>query len=190
MPIDNQLIKSCVAQDRSAQKTLYAALLPYLRAIACRYLKDTSYVKDVLQESFVKIFKKIGQFDSGKATLKQWASRITINTCINYNRRVIGLLKEEFILEKHQAVIMPAVLQNWSNENLLFILKKMPEEYFEVFNLFIIDGYSHEETANMLGISPALSRKRLSRAKRWLKNFFHQKADLVDGFNLPSFLQN
>lgn len=175
MQIDNSLIKACVSQNRKAQKQLYESLLPYLRAIACRYLKDTSYVKDVLQESFVKIFKSMDQYDFNKAPLKHWAARITINHCLNYNKRVIGAPKEEFTVASHDAAMIPAAEQGWTDEKLLFLLKKMPEGYFEVFNLFVIDGYSHQEIADLLGVHEALSRKRLSRAKNWLKTNFTKK---------------
>jgi len=188
--IKRNIVESCVAQKRDAQKQLYLLLLPYLRAVANRYLRDTSYAKDALQESFVKIFKNIEKYDFDKAPLKQWAARITINVCLNYNKRVIGLPLEEFIVEQHDHVILPVSVQNISDENLLLILKKMPDGYFEVFNLFVIDGYSHDETAKMLGISEALSRKRMSRARNWLKKTFQEKPDLLNQFNIFSNSKN
>ncbi|MFK8102968.1 MAG: RNA polymerase sigma factor [Saprospiraceae bacterium] len=177
MEIDYDLIKSCIAQERKAQKQLYELLLPYLRAVAHRYLRDTSYVKDVLQESFVKVFRSIEKYDPKQAPLKQWAAKITINNCFNYNKRVIGIPKEEFVIDSHETPVLPTDLQNWTDDYLLLILKQMPEGYFEVFNLFIIDGYAHEEIALMLDIKEALSRKRLSRAKVWLKKNY-KKPDL------------
>ena len=176
-----------MAKDRKAQKQLYGLLLPYLRAIASRYLRDTSFVKDVLQESFVKIFKNIEHYDANKAPLKQWAARITINSSINYNKRVIGTPSEEFIIEKHQRAVEPGVLQKFTDENLLAILKKMPGNFFEIFNLSVIDGYSHAEIAVMLNINESLSRKRLSRAKLWLKKTFHEKNDWLALLSPSSF---
>jgi len=189
MQIKNSLIKSCVSQNRNAQKQLYELLLPYLRAVASRYLRDTSYVKDVLQESFVKIFRNMEHYDPNKAPLKQWAAKITINNCLNYNKRVIGLQKEEFIIEKHQTITV-SELEKWSNEDLLYLLKKMPEQYFEVFNLFVIDGYSHQEIADMLKISEPLSRKRLSRAKSWVKKTFIENPDMLTKFNVSLNFKN
>lgn len=169
MQIDHALIKACVDQNRKAQKQLYVQLLPYLRAVASRYLRDTSYAKDVLQESFVKIFKGIGQYDFDKAPIKHWAAKITINHCLNYNKRVIGLPKDEFVPAKHETPVISINTHNWTDENLMAILKQMPEGYFEVFNLFVIDEYRHEEISKMLDISEASSRKKLSRAKIWLR---------------------
>lgn len=180
MQIDHALIKACVSQNRKAQKQLYVQLLPYLRAIACRYLRDTSYEKDVLQESFVKVFKNIGQYNFDKAPLKYWAAKITINHCINYNKRIIGLPKDEFVASDHEIPRPIGDTKDWTDETLLAILKKMPEGYFEVFNLFVIDEYSHEDIAGMLDISAALSRKRLSRAKVWLKkNYRNPDAQIL-----------
>lgn len=175
MQINDDLIQSCKSQHRMAQKQLYLLLLPYLRAVANRYLRDTSFVKDVLQESFVKIFKHIERYDPNKAPFNKWAAKIVVNDCLNYNKRVIGIPNEEFDTTQHEIVCLPQVMKDLSDEHLLFILKQMPDGYFEVFNLFVIDGYKHNEIAQILDIKEALSRKRLSRARDWLKKIFRDK---------------
>ncbi len=170
MEIKQQLIKSCQAKNRAAQKELYLALLPYLRGVISRYLRDYSFEKDVLQESFVKIFRSIEKYDPDKAPIKNWAARIVINTCLNYNERVIGLPAEEFIPEVHEINTKEEIsTDEITDERMLEVLKQMPKGYFEVFNLFVIDEYSHKEIANILNIAEAVSRKKLSRAKNWLR---------------------
>jgi len=147
-------------------------------------------VKDVLQESFVKIFKHIDRYDPNKAPLNKWAAKIVVNDCFNYNKRVIGIPNEEFDTTQHEIVCLPQVMKDLSNEHLLFILKQMPNGYFEVFNLFVIDGYKHEEIAKMLGITEALSRKRLSRARDWLKKTFRDKTQAEsDVISFPKTLK-
>ena len=188
MQIDDHLIKSCIGQDRIAQKQLYELLLPYLRAVANRYLRDTSYIKDVLQTSFVKVFQNLEKYDPDKAPLNKWAAKIVVNSCFNYNDRVIGIPKEEFNVDQHELVDKPEIIQDLSDEYLLFILKQMPKGYFEVFNLFVIDGYKHDEIAKMLKITEVLSRKRLSRAKAWLKKTFHKKHFISEPISLPIIL--
>ena len=168
----DQIIKSCKQQNKKAQKQLYMLLLPYLRAVAQRYLRDPSFVQDALQESFVKVFMGINQYDPYKAPIKQWAARITINVCLNYNKRVIGLPKEELITVQHDSAIDPSIINDMTNEDVLKILKGMPAKNFEVFNLYVIDGFEHSEVAELLGISEEASRKRLSRARQWLKKTF------------------
>lgn len=170
MQIENKLIQSCANQNRVAQKELYLLLLPYLRAVANRYLKDTSYSKDVLQESFVKLFNSIKNYDPNKAPLKNWAARIVINTSINYNDRVAQGNTEELVIEIHETpTTEPA---DFSDSELMNLLKQMPSGYFEVFNLSVIDGYSHKEISLVVGITEALSRKKLSRAKSWMQNAY------------------
>ncbi len=171
MEIAHSLIQACAKQERTAQKELYLKLLPYLRAVANRYLKDTSFTKDVLQESFVKIFKHIHQYDPDKAPLKNWAARIVINISINYNERVVDELTEELIVDIHETLETQPVEQ-LSDGFLLTLLKKMPKGYFEIFNLFVIDGYNHKEISSILGISEALSRKKLSRARSWINKTY------------------
>ncbi|MEM1319162.1 MAG: sigma-70 family RNA polymerase sigma factor [Bacteroidota bacterium] len=177
MHISDELIQSCKLQNRRAQKQLYELLLPYLRAIASRYLRDTSYVKDALQESFVKVFKHLDQYDPQKAALHKWAAKIVVNACLNYNKRIIGTANEELDPTKHEIICFPQVMKDLSDEHVLFILKQMPLGYFEVFNLFVIDGYHHDEIAELLQITEGLSRQRLSRARAWLKKTFRDKAD-------------
>ncbi|MFK7806412.1 MAG: RNA polymerase sigma factor [Saprospiraceae bacterium] len=169
MSAEQSIIQSCIKQKRDAQQQLYRLLLPYLRAVATRYLRDNSYVKDVLQESFVKVFRSIEKYDSNKAPLKNWAARIVINTCLNYNERVIGLPAEELDVEIHDHAEFPEISALTTDDELLALLKQMPAGYFEVFNLYVIDGYSHKEIGVMLQMTEASSRKKLSRAKNWLK---------------------
>lgn len=168
--VEQRLVQACKTQDRKAQKELYLFLLPYLRAIASRYLRDDSYCKDVLQESYVKIFKNLDKFDASKASLKTWAAKIVINTSINFNKRVIDQYTEELKEDRPAAVPVAKSLKEITDDKLLSILKQMPQGYFEIFNLFVIDGYSHKEIKAILGISEALSRKKLSRARKWLQN--------------------
>ncbi len=181
--ITRDLVKACIANEKQSQKQLYQLLVPYLRAIATRYLRDTSYIKDALQESFVRIFNSLDKYDFDKAPLKKWAAKITINQCLNLNTRVIKMPNEEFIDEQCKEIVMPAVLERLSNEDLLSILKKMPTGYFEIFNLHVIDGYAHKEIATMLNIKKELSRQRLARAKNWIKKALHQNPGLLTSFN-------
>jgi len=168
--VNIELLQKCKSQQRNAQKELYQILLPYLSSIALRYLRDASYKQDALQESFVKIFKSLEKYDSNKGHFKSWASRITINTCLNLNARLIREPVEEIsehiiVTEKFEYYD----LSQFTNDDLLMFLKNMPSSYREVFNLYVIDGYKHKEISQLLSISELLSRTKLSRAKAWLR---------------------
>ena len=180
MQIDDNLIKRCIDKDAKGQKQLYILLLPYLRAIGMRYLRNQSYIKDVLQESFVKIFRGLDHYDSTKARIEKWAGRIVINTAINYNNRIGTREIERVDNLMKEASVLPSVLESLSNEDMMMILKRMPRNYFEVFNLFIIDGYSHDEIGEILNISTSLSRKRLSRSRQWMKDSFTKYPTWLD----------
>lgn len=179
--VNHALIQACLEQNRAAQQQLYTQLLPYLRAVADRYLRDNLFLKDALQESFVKIFRHLRTYDPAKAPFKQWCARITVNTCLNFNQRVMDKPRLELSKMPSEPSIPPGILQQFSDEHLLAVLKQMPDGYFEVFNLFVIDEYSHEEIASLLGINEALSRKRLSRAKAWLKTSLSQHPEWLTG---------
>ncbi len=186
MQIDKAILSGCLANQRKAQQELYRVLLPYLRAIATRYLKDNSYVKDVLQESFIKIFKNLEKYNSDKAPLKSWAARIVVNASLNYNQRQIGESSDEIDPESREVIVFPQIIGELSNADILNVLKTMPSNYYEVFNLSVIDGYSHEEIATLLNITAPLSRKRLSRARIWLAKTFPDKSRYpVDEYSLP-----
>lgn len=166
--ITNELIRRCQQKERVAQKQLYSSLLPYLNVVCRRYLNDSSELQDTLQEVFIKIFTKIGQHDSQRSQFKTWAVKIAINTCLKNNGKSAKLITTAFVSEEHSLQESPAVFSKLLDEDLLAFFKTMPTKYFVVFNLHVIDGFSHKEIEELLGINEALSRKRLSRAREWL----------------------
>ncbi|MFK7806193.1 MAG: RNA polymerase sigma factor [Saprospiraceae bacterium] len=168
--INIKLIAACVSNDRNAQKQLYDILLPYLNVICQRYLNNQSERSDVLQETFISLFKNLNQFDIAKASFKTWATRIAINYCLKNNEKRSRLATQELVVNLHEPKVNPEGLSNLTNEELLTWVKKMPNNYFTVFNLFVVDGFSHKEIADILKIEESLSRQRLSRSKTWLKD--------------------
>ncbi len=167
--INIELINACASGDRNAQRRLYTVLMPYLNMVCRRYLFNTSETQDVLQETFVRIFTHLGQYDAGKSAFKTWATRIAINFCLKNNTKRKHTATDELFLNLHDTPIPPEALKNLSNNDLLALLKTMPETFSQVFNLHVIDGFSHEEIAEILGIEAALSRQRLSRGREWLR---------------------
>jgi len=166
--IDPKLIADCIANQRAAQRQLYDRCLPYLSLIARRYLRKEAEVKDVLQDSFIAIFQKLHQFDAGRASFKTWATRIVINNCLKRNDKQAGSVTVELHPDVHAPALDPEVLTTFNNKELTDWLRQMPQQYYEVFNLNIVEGFSHAEIAELLGIDAALSRQRLSRARKWL----------------------
>lgn len=167
--IDIKLIALCLSNNREAQRQLYDLLLPYLNVICKRYLFDSNLLKDVLQEIFISLFRHLDQFNIQKASFKTWSTQIAINACLKCNKKSQHSRTEELRIDLHEIAEGPKVVDDISNEELISWLKKMPFQYYEVFNLHVIDGYSHDEIGKLLSIEAALSRQRLSRARAWVK---------------------
>lgn len=176
------LIAKCLQKDRISQKHLYEHVLPYLNAICQRYTYQQANVHDVLQNTFINIFKNLHQFDSTKASFKTWITKIAINCCLKKNERHRRTFTQELILPLHERAVRPQVLNDLSNEELLIWLKNMPDKYYQVLNMYVIDGFSHEEIASILNISVASSRKQLSRARGWIKNKLN--ANIIFSFSI------
>lgn len=166
--IGPELLAECLANRRMAQRTLYDRSLPYLSGIARRYLRNEEELKDVLQDSYLQLFQKLKQYDAGKAAFLTWAGRIVINNCLKRNQKNTRLATEELCSETHARPFAPEALAKLNEEELRRWLRRMPEELHAVFLLHVVDGFSHKEIAGMLTIDVALSRQRLSRARKWL----------------------
>ena len=168
MNIPIETIRKCKRCDPSAQKSVYETLMPYLNGICRRYLFNESLKGDALQESFIKIFTKIDQFEEERGAFKSWATKITINTCLQMGKKASSRNEIPLTPAEYQIPISPEIIARLGNEEILKILSNMPVDFFHVFNLFIVDGFSHDEIGEMLGINAALSRKRLARARDWI----------------------
>ena len=179
MNVPEGYIKGCLEGNRIAQRELYNCLLPYLNAICNRYLKNTALRHDVLQESFITIFKKIDQFNPALGAFHSWSSRIVINNCLKNNQAIKKF--SAYRTAPLERTIDPEALSNLGIEDIERFLKTMPDKYYEVFMLYVVDGFDHRQIAEMLGITAELSRKRLARARIWMQERLERLGvDLVD----------
>lgn len=168
MDISKDIINKCKACNPHAQKTVYETLLPYLNSLCRRYLPYSTNRNDALQEAFINIFTKIHQFDVGRGEFKSWSAKIAINACLQHSKKLTSRKEIELSTTEYQIPISPDVVSRLTNEEVLKVLSKMPLDYFQVFNLFVVDGFSHDEIAELLNIKSSLSRKRLARAREWI----------------------
>ena len=180
--VNIQLITLCLDGNRDSQFTLYNIMLPYLNPICKRYLTDQNNLKDALQDTFINIFRNLHQFDAQKASIRTWAATITINNCLKYNAKTSKRPIEQLIVDIHSTATTPTVFESITVTEVLKHIKQMPPNLYEVFNLFVIDEFSHEEISDILGIKSSLSRKRLSRAREWIKK--RTESDSEFHFNL------
>lgn len=168
--IQHQLIDQCKQNDRKAQLQLYQQYCDAMFCIAHRLLNNVHDAEDVMQEAFVKAFQKIEQY-KGDVTFGAWLKKIVVNTCLD----ALKSKKRRSELEKESGTEVIAEDSNWEVENTVTIneIKKaiftLPDKYKEVIMLYLIEGYNHEEIAQILDITTVTSRSRLLRGKQKLK---------------------
>ena len=161
--------------NRESQKSLYKEFYAYGMSICLRYAENRDEAAEVLNDGFMKIFKNIQKFDL-KRPFKPWLRTIIVNTAINhYHQKQRELAMEEIDVARHK-VEQESVLSGITYQEIILMLRKLPPSYRTVFNLYVIEGYKHEEIASMLGISVGTSKSNLFKAKEHLKkilnNFF------------------
>ncbi|PKA82163.1 RNA polymerase sigma-70 factor (ECF subfamily) [Ulvibacter sp. MAR_2010_11] len=163
---DTLLVEQCKQNNRKAQMALYKRYCDGMFIIAQRYVKDTAAAEDAMQEAFVKAFQKLHQF-KGDVTFGSWLKRIVINTCLD----VIKARKMELYSINEEVMHISEEGTDWevSDETtyseILNAIEKLPENYKTVVQLFLLEGYDHQEISQVLDISESASRTNLHRGK-------------------------
>ena len=166
---DLQLIRSCIKGDRAAQKVLYDRLAPRMFPICIRYIGDRTQAEDVLQDGFITLFSKLVDF-KGDGSFEGWARRIFVTTALMNLRKKDALkMSDELDLARGMKAETVSQIQNIGYKELMQVILTLPPGFRTVFNLYSIEGYSHKEIGEMLGISETTSRTQLSRARLWLQ---------------------
>ena len=171
---DNSHLNSWIAKakegDRRAQKAIYDALSGKMYAVCLRYMTDRDAAEDVLQEGFVTLFAKLSTY-SGDGSFEGWARKIFVNTAL-MSLRKNDVLKESTDVETAWNVSSeaPSAIQQISCKELYKAISELPAGFRTVFNMYVVEGYSHAEIAEYLGISEATSRSQLLRARAMLQS--------------------
>ena len=164
----DELILKCKQQDVQAQGELYKQYSNVLFSICLRYSPNYTEAEDNLQDAFMTIFAKIEQFKD-KGSFEGWMKRITVNTVLQkYRKQKVFNIKEEANIEQpddEDVVVESEVPLDY----MLKIIQELPDRYRLVFSMYVLDGYSHKEVAEMLGISDGTSKSNLARARAILK---------------------
>lgn len=164
----NQLIENCKINDTKAQSELYKLFSSKLFSVCLKYSRNYAEAEDNLQDAFVTIFKKIGQYKS-KGSFEGWLKRITINTALQcYRTQGVFDIVNDHLIEDVAITIEDE--DNISLDYLLKIIQELPDRYRLVFNLYVMDGYSHQDIAEMLKITTGTSKSNLARARQILKD--------------------
>ena len=166
MNLDN-LIKSCIKQNRKAQEDLYHLYKDVLFVLCLKYCSNETEAEDNLHNSFIEIFTNIKNY-KGKGSFEGWMKRITINKAINSYKKTYHLIPLEDI-HQNETEVEEKDFDNLSAEFILTLVQGLPNQYRMVFCLYELDDYSHQEIAEMLSISIGTSKSNLHRAKIILK---------------------
>ncbi len=163
-----QLIDGCKKQDRQSQETLYKGLYGYAMKICLRYANSHAEASEVLNEGFFKVFTNIEKYDQ-QWPFKSWLAKIMYHSSIDYYRSNLKWSYMENLEKSDDPTHEASIEQQLGYDELLGIIQRLPPTYRTVFNLYAIDGYSHEEIGQMIGISASTSRSNLHKARQKLQ---------------------
>ncbi len=163
------LITLSIQGDGKAQKAIFDSLAPKMMVVCLRYMADKESAEDVLQDGFVTLFSKLESF-TGEGSFEGWARKIFVNTALMSLRKK-DALRDSGDLEvlTNLASEMPTQIQSLGYKELMSLIGQLPPVYRTAFNLFAVEGYSHREIAEALGITEATSRSQVLRARQFLQ---------------------
>jgi RNA polymerase sigma factor (sigma-70 family) len=167
---DEELIRGCKKEDPSCQREVFNRYASRMLGVSQRYARNNADAEDILQDAFIKVFDKIGQFKS-EGSFEGWIRKIVVNTALKkytltrYEKEVTGYE----LKDKDEQVIHPASYADLTKKELMQLINDLPDGYRVVFNLYVVEGYAHEEIAGMLNIQPSTSRSQLVKARTMLQ---------------------
>ena len=167
-PKEAEIIAGCLKNNTLAQKQMYEWLAPRMLAVCVRYVGDREAAKDVLHDGFITLFSKLGSY-KGEGSFEGWARRVFITASLMHLRKRDILKYAEQVEESAELVYDSSVIEKMDSRTLLRLISQMPDGFRTVFNMYAIEGYTHQEIAKELNITEGGSRSQLSRAKNWLK---------------------
>lgn len=165
---EEELIQGCLRRERNAQQQLYDLYSSKMYGICFRYVRNAMEAEDVLVTAFTKIFERINQF-KGEGSFEGWIRRIMVNEALTHLRKSRAMYVETELEAADREPDYEQLSDHLIAEDLLNMIDKLPPGYKIVFNMYAIDGYSHKEIADQLGISENTSKSQLSRARTYLQ---------------------
>ena len=166
---DTDLISGCISGDRRMQKAMYDKYAGKMYAVCLRYMGNADDAQDILQEGFIKIFNKVGSF-RGEGSFEGWIRRIFVNTAIEHFRKESYLQPITEVEENTVEGKYLSVLDSLAEKDIIQLVQKLSPGYRTVFNMYVVEGYTHKQIAEVLGISEGTSKSQLSRAKLILQD--------------------
>lgn len=165
----DDIIKGCRRGNSRAQAELFERFSARLLGVCRRYVGASAEAEDTMIGGFMKIFDKINQF-KGEGSFEGWMVRIMVNESLTYIRRNKSMSLEVSIEKADREPNYEVIYDNYDTDQLLKLVDELPIGYRTVFNLYVLEGYSHKEIAELLGVSTNASKSQLSRARAQLRH--------------------
>ena len=161
---ESDLIEACVRKERWAQRVLYEEHYGKMMGVCLRYANNSDDALDILHEGFIKVFKHIAKYQPG-TSLTAWIRRIMVNTAIDYYRKNIRRRTEDLEQAYDVESLQADAISQCTEKEILAAVQELSPAYRTVFNLYVIEGYSHKEIAELLDITESTSRSNLVKAR-------------------------
>jgi RNA polymerase sigma-70 factor (ECF subfamily) len=171
---DSDLVKGCAGGDRRSQEILYRRYFSFAMSVCIRYTHDENEAMEIVNDSFMKVMEGLSDYDSSRP-FKPWYGKVLVNTAIDNYRKNLkhnDYLSISTITESEEQE--PDIEAELSVNDILALYSHLPGNYKITFNLFEIEGYSHEEIGRMLGVTASTSRSNLARAKKMLRELYNK----------------
>ncbi len=172
---EQDIIKRCIAGERIAQQALYERYSPKMYAVCRRYAKHDFEAQDMLQEGFIRVFEYLKTYKN-EGSFEGWIRRIVVSAALRSLQKAY-ISRETMPEEMPENTYDADALSNLRAEELLAHLRRLPEQYRAVFNLHALEGYSHAEIAQLIGIEESTSRSHLTRARKILQNLVQKEEE-------------
>lgn len=179
------IIQGCIDGDRRSQQALYEHFYGKMMVVCLRYARDHDEALDMFQEAFIKVFNNLHKFGN-KGSFEGWIRRIMVNTSIDHIRKNKATSHMVELDDSHGSIREEEeesddLLENVNFNDLLELVQELSPAYRSVFNLYIVDGYTHKEIAEMLGINLGTSKSNLAKAKINLRKLLARKLEKMAG---------
>jgi len=166
----DELVSRCKAGERKAQEILYKLLASKMLGVCMRYATDKAEAEDMMQNGFINVFRKLADYRN-EGAFEGWVRRIMVHSAIEYHRKYHKSLQLMDVIDSgYEPSVNAAAIATLSAKDLMGFIQELPYNYRMVFNLYAIEGYSHKEIGEMVGITEGASKSQLSRARTILKD--------------------
>lgn len=163
------IISGCQKAERRSQEALYKLMASKMFGVCMRYAKNQFEAEDMLQTGFIKVFRNIDSY-RGDGSFEGWVRRIMVNTSIEFYRKNLKTLGDVDVNDFTESVFVEFEISNLNARDLMRLVQALPDSYRMVFNMYAIEGYSHREIGQIIGITEGASKAQLSRARAILRD--------------------